>query len=528
MNSLWWNISLTFDREQFPFFNVDNDSLLEILNDTQSKFPLNVIDNLLYNPFKERMDLNTVDRYIANDFKELDCKYYFTDTVNNKVDLSKGLKLLSYNISSIPRHFEAFQDQCLEMIEEKFDVIGLCETRLHDSISSLYSLDLYNGFYKNKGTGGGGVAIYLHENFQGKIIQNVSLQLDHIESLFIEVTGIKSFITGIVYRPPNASCAEFLKSVTDILEFITTRENVPCYVMGDFNLNLLKHYENNVSDFINLMYSYLFIPLIIKPTRVTQTSASIIDHIWTNDLQNYQTSGIIFASISDHFPVFASFKLHESKLQHSETVIKKRIYNSDSINLFKSDLQNYAWEADITGQNVNHDFTIYMEKFLLLYNKHFPVKELKIKERHKGKPYITTAIKNSIKQRNKLQKLYAKWPLTYGERFRKYRNMLTSVIREAKENYRKSMLKENAGNTKGTWKILNDLLGKRQKSGPTSFIFKGESISDSNLIAKGFNDYFSNIGSKLAQDIEEPSIPFHRHLPQPPLFSFYLRPTTRH
>ena len=40
--------------------------------------------------------------------------------------------------------------------------------------------------------------------------------------------------------------------------------------------------------------------------------------------------------------------------------------------------------------------------FTNLYNNHFPVKQITIKEKHYGKPYITSGIKNSIKQRNRL------------------------------------------------------------------------------------------------------------------------------
>ena len=52
-----------------------------------------------------------------------------------------------------------------------------------------------------------------------------------------------------------------------------------------------------------------------------------------------------------------------------------------------------------------------MNKFQCLYNDHFQIKSFVIKEKHYGKPYITPGIIRSIKHRNKLQKLYGKWPL---------------------------------------------------------------------------------------------------------------------
>ena len=78
-----------------------------------------------------------------------------------------------------------------------------------------------------------------------------------------------------------------------------------------------------------------------------------------------------------------------------------------------------------------------MKKFLSLYNSHFLVKLITVKERHIVKTYITTAIRNFIKHANKLQRLCARWPITYEKEFKQYRNMLTKIIRTAKENHYK-------------------------------------------------------------------------------------------
>ena len=42
---------------------------------------------------------------------------------------------------------------------------------------------------------------------------------------------------------------------------------------------------------------------------VTHSSATLIDHIWTNTMNNYLTSSIWFYTISDHFPSFTSFSV---------------------------------------------------------------------------------------------------------------------------------------------------------------------------------------------------------------------------
>ena len=44
--------------------------------------------------------------------------------------------------------------------------------------------------------------------------------------------------------------------------------------------------------------------VIANPTRVTRSTAAIIDHIYANSIQQNLTCGIIVTDITDHFPVF--------------------------------------------------------------------------------------------------------------------------------------------------------------------------------------------------------------------------------
>ena len=167
-----------------------------------------------------------------------------------------------------------------------------------------------------------------------------------------------------------------------------------------------------------------------------------------------------------------------------------------------------------------------MNTFTQLYNRYFYVREYKVKKEHTSKPYITEGIRKSIKHRNKLQKLSAKWPLTYEKEFKRYRNMLTSIIKIAIVNM--STLKDNARNPSKTWQIINDILKRKNRSNCKSFIVQGKSITDNQEIANGFNDYFCNIANKLAQSIEVPQKHFKDYLPPSVPFSFYFRPTNQH
>lgn len=56
--------------------------------------------------------------------------------------------------------------------------------------------------------------------------------------------------------------------------------NRHCWIMGDFNIDLMKNNTHKpTTDFIKMMFSNGLIPLINKPTRITTHSATLIDNI---------------------------------------------------------------------------------------------------------------------------------------------------------------------------------------------------------------------------------------------------------
>ena len=105
-----------------------------------------------------------------------------------------------------------------------------------------------------------------------------------IESLFIEVkiNTIKSVIIGISYRPntqPLADIDLFNETLAEITSNLA-KENKETYIMGDFNIDLLKcRTREKTNDLLELMIVKGYLPLITKPTRVTDHSATLIDHI---------------------------------------------------------------------------------------------------------------------------------------------------------------------------------------------------------------------------------------------------------
>ena len=143
----------------------------------------------------------------------------------------------------------------------------------------------------------------------------------------------KNTIVGYVYRPPNQNTALFLEKFNDILTIIT-KDNKHCYVMGDFNLDLLQ-YNHHVPtrEFIDSLFSHAFSPLISSPTRLTSYSATLIDNIFTNSLWQNVFKGIVLNDLSDHLPVFTYFD-NKTQTRRREKKIPSRTINVINLEKF--------------------------------------------------------------------------------------------------------------------------------------------------------------------------------------------------
>ena len=86
------------------------------------------------------------------------------------------------------------------------------------------------------------------------------------------------------------------------------------YFTGDFNIGLLK-YETipKYQDFYTLVASNGLLPYITLPTRLTDTTMSIIDNIYTNTFKEDIFSGNIMIEIADHLLQFISINKNEVK-----------------------------------------------------------------------------------------------------------------------------------------------------------------------------------------------------------------------
>jgi hypothetical protein len=82
--------------------------------------------------------------------------------------------------------------------------------------------------------------------------------------------------------------------------------------------------------------------------------------------------------------------------------------------------------------------------------------------------------------------------------------MVNNEVGKAKESYYKDALNTNKGNSQNTWRIINELLSKKSKNcSVKEIVHNGTSIYYSNDLSDAFNDHFSSVGPRLANEIPD-------------------------
>ena len=186
-------------------------------------------------------------------------------------------------------------------------MIGVSEVYRSENDSRLSLLGYHDLLTRCREDGTrGGVGLFMKDNINYRVRDDLSVFMPHVfESLFIELVhkANKHTIVGVIYRYNTVSKVDidvFSSTLHDVMDIINT-EHTNGVIMGDMNVGLLNFESHNKTiDYLDNIFTRGFVPMI---TRVTMSSASLIDHIYTNNLEYSCTSEII-TDLADHFCIF--------------------------------------------------------------------------------------------------------------------------------------------------------------------------------------------------------------------------------
>ena len=250
---------------------------------------------------------------------------------------------------------------------------------------------------------GGGVTILKNTQspFKFSTLRHIQLENEYNDencfecciSLKLSQNNSNNFNTILlicIYRAPNNKFSEFIKRFEGLLNE-TSKKNLNTIICGDLNINLLDNNNTDVMCFKQLLFSFKIKEINSSPTRITHTSASLLDVVLTNIEKNISCQSI-YNGLSIHYAQLIS--LPELPLENKKSqYITKRTFSDASIKKFEFELSKIDWSTLDQIADMDTQFESFMRIFDELYNKCFPLKTRCIRISNKYKPKL---VKNKL------------------------------------------------------------------------------------------------------------------------------------
>ena len=459
----------------------------------------------------------------------------------NKKEL--GITILNCNV----RGFRSNADRINEFLEglhdpKKIKLIGLTESYDCGHKNNYVETHILVSKSRPSNMHRGGVAFLVENDMQYTIPTIPNEFVDGIfESMTIAIKDIKVLAT-IIYRPTGCVNSDPSEFNNILKEFLVQRDKLPesksytSIIMGDFNFNIRNTENNHTADYINEMIGRLYLPTNCEVnTRVSNTSATLIDQLWINAQEKVQSSFVLNdVYISDHYINGISLKNHHTT--GTSTIITRKI-TAEKEQAFIDKLASTDWTQTINETNCDAKWERLMQGIKLALDETCPEKEVKVRNNAgpNRTPWMTQGLKTSEKSLKTLMSNAKSNPnrrvngnaKTNLELFKEYRKVHDKLRRTAKRDYYNNKFKEVKHDTRATWNLLNKFTcSKRSNTKIKDLKVDNKVITDNAGMAKAFNSFYANVGTLQAATIPATNTDPLRFITQNNEYSMFLRPTS--
>ena len=169
-------------------------------------------------------------------------------------------------------------------------------------------------------------AIYACSKF--KLSQIDTFGFTGSESIWLKIwknhDSTKALVIASIYRHPSEGINQFIRDFSDCQEKLSNEKTL--YILGDVNINIIATNQlyPNAEKYLQAITSNGAFSLIAKPTLVTDKSATVIDHIITNDVKHIVMPFVTQSSITDHYAVMCKI----GKIQTSSNKAPSPLYRN--------------------------------------------------------------------------------------------------------------------------------------------------------------------------------------------------------
>lgn len=446
-----------------------------------------------------------------------ECKMY----VNNLNRKRNSFIIAHYNVTSLNKNYEELS---VHVRNHDFDVIVCSETRLLVN-PNVFDIQGYVTLYsESKVNQNDGTVAYIKDTIKHdtKLVKIGQCQAIEINIKKICNTNLKILA---MYRPPSTDVNLFLDGLSEYMT-VNDNSNDNFIFIGDINIDISS--DSSIAEkYKNILESEGCLSVINKPTRIQGNSKTTIDHIFIKSNKTAQSlKGFVLNSkFTDHYPIFAVIPYNDThgNVNHSIMKAKYRLNNPQLIN----SITNENWNSVLIHNNPNSC----LNNFINTINKHIKAATVKLNNNNNNnarKPWITSAILNSIQKK---EELYKQHQLDINNKdieksYKIYKNKLTSILKNAKHKYHATNINRARNNPRKLWLEINNSTNINTKQ---SNRIDQISDSDNNIltekddIANCFNKYFSTIGETLANKISSRDRTADNKINP---YTFFLTPTS--
>jgi hypothetical protein len=158
------------------------------------------------------------------------------------------------------------------------------------------------------------------------------------------------------YRHPNGNVNHFISAIENTITAIGSK--YISFIAGDINIDLIKtDCIQSYDEYLKVMLCNQFTPTITLPTRITENSLTLIDHIFVRLpaqlLSNDIKAGNLYCDISDHLPNFCCVEIKPNLTGCNRPLV--RLYSAKNFNNFVQTMQTSDGLQEIYNCNSVND-----------------------------------------------------------------------------------------------------------------------------------------------------------------------------
>src|SRR5277367_2616127 len=381
----------------------------------------------------------------------------------------RALHVVLHNVRSINKNFYKLSDY-LYTLPKLPQLIILTETWLKKYQTKFFQLPNYIRIDElrsntRNNVEGGGVSIFIHHSI--KILEYRKISSHNIEALEVIIRpDVEPICLHVIYRPPPPTVKT--KKLIQFLEQLLQKPKKCNHhiILGDLNVDLLNPKRavdiKAKNDLLNLIAVYGSSQLVDKPTRISKTTQTLIDHFITNRPDQCKIDKINHISGQDHSLIECLIFYKAIIEETTDPILSVRPHpNIKNIVNFANALRESHWQImlDQYHPSVLLDLIETLTLDCVGTISGYPKPDKNYSSSSQDKTWLNPQLKELICRKNHLDGRVLLNPnnLKIRNQWRNLKRRVLAITRARKRYYIQRTCKKSTNINRDRWKILKKL-----------------------------------------------------------------------